>query len=270
MKAQWPKISILTPSYNQGKYIEQAIASVIDQRYPHFEHIIIDGGSEDNTLSLLNKYPHLKWISEKDRGQSDALNKALGMATGELVGWLNSDDYYAKETFERVRRRFDDDNVDWAILDVVNYYEQTGAEIYMRSPAVTYESLVRNPDIVRQPGTFFRAELLRSLGGWDPDLHMVMDLDLWLRLARVKTPLMVNEIAAYFRIHPEQKTRAELYIRQMREIDRVLQRNGVSAAVRCQYRTKKRLWQLKGRIKKILRSRGLFHEPWDLRISSNV
>ena len=132
MKAQWPKISILTPSYNQGKYIEQAIASVIDQRYPHFEHIIIDGGSEDNTLSLLKKYPHLKWISEKDRGQSDALNKALGMATGELVGWLNSDDYYAKETFERVRRRFDDDNVDWAILDVVNYYEQTGAEIYMQ------------------------------------------------------------------------------------------------------------------------------------------
>ena len=91
---------------------------------------------------------------------------------------------------------------------------------------MTYQSLVRNPDIVRQPGTFFRAELLRSLGGRDPDLHMVMDLDLWLRLARVKTPLMVNEIAAYFRIHPEQKTRAELYIRQMREIDRVLQRNG--------------------------------------------
>ncbi len=86
-----PKISVLIPSFNQGKYIEENIQSVLNQNYPNFEHIIIGGGSSDNTVGILKKYPHLIWVSEPDEGQSDALNKGVDMATGDIIGWINSD-----------------------------------------------------------------------------------------------------------------------------------------------------------------------------------
>lgn len=102
----YTKISIISPSFNQGRFIEDAINSVLNQNYPNFEHIIIDGGSTDNTLDIIRKYPHLTWISEKDEGQSDALNKGFRLATGEILGWLNTDDYYLPGTFSRVNQEF--------------------------------------------------------------------------------------------------------------------------------------------------------------------
>jgi len=100
--ADTPSISIVTPSLNQGRYIEQTIQSVLLQNYPNFEHIVIDGGSTDGTVEILKKYPHLKWISEKDSGQSEALNKGLKMATGDIIAWINSDDWYAEGAFNNV------------------------------------------------------------------------------------------------------------------------------------------------------------------------
>ncbi|WP_456426211.1 glycosyltransferase family 2 protein [Rhodocaloribacter sp.] len=97
-----PKISIVTPSFNQGRFIEQAILSVAQQDYPSFEHIIIDNCSTDETLSILEKYPHVVWVSEPDQGQSDALNKGFKRATGDYVGWLNADDYYLPGCFRQV------------------------------------------------------------------------------------------------------------------------------------------------------------------------
>jgi glycosyltransferase involved in cell wall biosynthesis len=261
-QSKLPLISVITPSYNQGKYVEQTIASVLEQNYPRIEHIVIDGGSKDDTVSILRCYPHLKWISELDQGQADALNKGLRLATGDLVGWVNSDDFYAKGAFHRISEIFEDKSVQWAVGDVVNYYDGTRTEVYVRSENVTYESLIHNPDIVRQPGVFFRRELLRSAGGWDPALYMVMDLDLWLRLARIKPPRMLHERTAYFRIHAEQKTRAALFARQTREIDRVLKRYGASALTRLRHRTRKRYWWVKGVIKRSLMNAGLFgNEP---------
>ena len=102
-----PKITIVTPSFNQGKFIDENIQSVLTQNYPNFEHIIIDGGSIDGTVDILKKYSHLKWVSEPDRGQASALNKGFRMATGDVIGWLNSDDSYLPGTFEVVARAFD-------------------------------------------------------------------------------------------------------------------------------------------------------------------
>lgn len=102
MRNQFPMISIITPSLNCGAYIEQCIQSVLVQNYSNFEHIIMDGGSQDETVEILKKYPHLRWISEPDRGEADALNKALKMTQGDIIAWLNADDYYLEGVFERV------------------------------------------------------------------------------------------------------------------------------------------------------------------------
>src|SRR3982750_267888 len=125
---QLPLISILTPSYNQGRYIQQTITSVLAQKYPRLEHIVIDGGSTDDTVSILKRYPHLKWISEKDRGQADSLNKGLAIATGSIVGWVNSDDFYAPGVFSRISEIFEDPDVQWLVGDVANYYQATASE----------------------------------------------------------------------------------------------------------------------------------------------
>ena len=100
---QYPIISIVTPSYNQGKFIEDTIQSVFKQNYPNFEHIIIDNCSTDGTVEILKKYSHLKWISEPDRGQTDAMNKALEMSDGDLIVYLNADDEFYPNIFKKVR-----------------------------------------------------------------------------------------------------------------------------------------------------------------------
>ncbi|MDX2100261.1 MAG: glycosyltransferase family 2 protein [Leptolyngbyaceae cyanobacterium bins.59] len=101
-----PKFSIVTPSLNQGKFVEEAIQSVLAQNYSNFEHIIIDGGSTDNTIEILKKYPHLIWISEPDQGTSDAYNKGIRMATGEIIGWLSTDDLYLPNCFKTIQQQF--------------------------------------------------------------------------------------------------------------------------------------------------------------------
>ena len=108
MKNQYPKISIVTPSYNQGRFIEDSIQSVLNQNYPNFEHIIIDNCSTDGTLEILKKYPHLDWISESDRGQSHGLNKGFHRSRGEWILWLNADDYCLPGVFEKVSYTFSD------------------------------------------------------------------------------------------------------------------------------------------------------------------
>lgn len=111
------KISIVTPSYNQGKYIEEAIQSVLNQNYDNFEHIIIDACSTDNTIEILKKYPHLIWVSEPDEGQSDAINKGFKKATGDIIGWLNADDLYLPNTFNRAIQVLKNDKIDAVYAD---------------------------------------------------------------------------------------------------------------------------------------------------------
>ena len=179
-----PQITILTPSYNQAAFIEQTIRSVIAQNYPRVQHIVIDGGSTDGTVEILRKYPHLTWISEKDRGQADALRKGLELAVGDVIGWLNSDDFYEPQILEQVACCFHNLDTQWAIGNLSYVFDATGETIPDKSPCVTYKALLENPDIVRQQPTFFRRTFLDQVGGWRPEYFMVMDFDLWSSLSQ--------------------------------------------------------------------------------------
>lgn len=246
------KFSIITPSFRQGQYIRQNIESVLQQGWTEFEHVVVDGGSLDETVSVLESYPHLKWISEKDEGQADALNKGLRMVSGDVVGWINSDDYYFGDTFTKVAAVFRDPEVMWVIGDISLYEEESGRFIRMSSPVVTWENLKKNPDIVRQQGVFIRKSFLDEAGGWNKGFFMVMDFDLWVRLAKRSNPVMLAEQLAVFRIQRDQKTGLSNLRRQMREMLFVLKREGAEPHHLLRVRLKKELHWAKGMIKSFL------------------
>ncbi len=232
MHPEYPRISIITPSFNQGRFIRQNILSVLAQSYPDFEHIVIDGGSTDSTVAVLKEYPHLRWVSERDRGQADALNKGLALATGSIIGWVNSDDWYEPGIFADVARAFDAPGTGWVVGGITMAYEHGHTMVPQNSPAISYEALLHDPDIVRQPPAFFRRSLLEQAGAWNAAYHFGMDYDLWLRLARFSEPASVRANWAYFRIHPEQKMKFQNFWSQYRELDSLLARENAPLASR--------------------------------------
>lgn len=201
------KISIITPTLNQAQFIEETILSVLNQNYPDFEHIVIDGGSKDNTLDILKKYSHLKWVSEKDKGQSDAINKGFRMATGDIVAWINSDDYYAENTFNLINNYFSA-NPDCSILyGDITYISQSGSILYtLTGDDVSFEKLLDFPDNVRQPSTFWRKEVLEKVGYIKESLHLVMDLEFFLRIGKIYKFHYLPENLSFFRFYENNKT----------------------------------------------------------------
>jgi len=160
------KISVITPSFNQSKYIEQTIQSVLDQNYPNFEHIIIDGGSTDGTIEILKKYSHLKWVSEKDKGQSDALNKGFEKATGDIIAWINSDDWYEPNTFFSISKFFNENQYKNVVMGDCNLVDENG-KIFDR--VINYErglEELKNYKVSRsiptQPAVFFRKKIVQK------------------------------------------------------------------------------------------------------------
>jgi len=209
-----PKISVITPSLNQAKYIERTICSVLDQHYPNLEYIIVDGGSVDGTLDILQRYQdRLTWISEKDQGQSDAINKGMSMATGDILAYLNADDVYEPDALETVARHFQDnpaslwltgrcrivDEDDHAVRSIITTYKNLLLDRY------SYRLLlITNP--VSQPATFWRRHAAEVCGPFDIHEHLAMDYEYWLKLGRTFAPLIIDEELACFRIHKESKT----------------------------------------------------------------
>ena len=184
----WPKISIVTPAYNCGQLIRRCIESVIAQRYPNFEHIIVDGGSEDCTVNVLKEYSHLRWFSEPDTGKANALNKRLQKVTGEIVCWLNADDYLHPDALLPVGKSFAE-NPEWEVVfGNTQMVTPHGAILREKnsSPSTNLKSLVRwwkHTTMPHQPSMFFNKTLLDHVGPINEHLHFSIDLELWLRCA---------------------------------------------------------------------------------------
>jgi glycosyltransferase involved in cell wall biosynthesis len=180
-----PRISVITPSFNQAEFIERNIRSVLDQGYAAFEHIVVDGGSTDGTIDVLKRYPHLRWISEGDNGQTHALNKGFRMATGEIVGWLNSDDTYNAGAFALIGEAFSDPGVDVVYGDGFETGVDDEVLREFRSKNVSFEGLVRywkwSYEFI-QPSFFFRRTVFDEVGYLDEGLHYAMDVDFIIRL----------------------------------------------------------------------------------------
>jgi len=200
------KISIVSPSYNQGQFIEDAILSVKNQNYDNFEHIIIDGGSTDCTLDILKKYPHLIWISEPDEGQSDAINKGFRMATGDIIGWLNTDDFYLPDIFPIVAKEFNDSNID-AIYANSRFIDSSGN--------ITREIITQNSRkwmslfycFIPSETFFFRKYILTNGVFIDKQFDIAMDLEFFAHIYysgyKIKK---VNAFFANFRWHENNKS----------------------------------------------------------------
>jgi len=221
------KISIITPSFNQETFIEETIRSVQEQNHDDIEHIVVDGGSTDGTLAVLQRSSRLRWISEKDSGQSEAINKGFRMATGEIVAWLNSDDWYEKNVLGDVARYFADHPDCMILYGDVTYVDKGGKRLYtIAGGTLSYDRLVASPDSVRQPSTFWRRHLITEHGGVDQSLHLVMDLDLFLRIGRGHRFHYLPRNISYYRCYDENKS-LSLGRLQVEEIYRVLRKNSV-------------------------------------------
>jgi len=199
-----PKISIITPSYNQGLFIEDNIKSVKYQTYDNIEHIIIDGGSKDDTVNILKKHDNLKWVSEPDNGQSDAYNKGIRMSSGDFLLCLNSDDYLLDKT---VISKFVDllREIDWQNYSafmgncfVVDKYKTKITEMTNRNMDFTFDILLNKLPIVIHPATFFNANSLKTVGGFANDIHYEMDYDIFLKVSKVapikSIPLFISAL----------------------------------------------------------------------------
>jgi glycosyltransferase involved in cell wall biosynthesis len=210
----YPKISLITPSLNQGQFIEETIQSVLSQNYPNLEYLVMDGGSSDNTIDVLKRYSNqLKWISEKDTGQTNAINKGLRMASGDIVAYLNADDLLLPGTLLKIAQLFMEHPQTMWITGQCRIIDENNREIRKLITAyknlwlrLSHPSILLITDYISQPATFWRANLMSEMGYLDENLHYVMDYEYWLRLYTKYPPMFIPEYLAAFKIHPQSKT----------------------------------------------------------------
>jgi glycosyltransferase involved in cell wall biosynthesis len=210
-----PKISIITPSFNQGGYLEETILSVINQNYSNYELLIIDAGSTDSTLDVIRKYEqHITyWVSEPDRGQSHAIQKGLEKATGDIINWINSDDLLAPGALHNIAKEFDLDKYD-VLCGYCDYFVNDLEHLDKRNERMWLGPSVGHTLVachINQPSTFFKAAILKSLG-IDEQYRYTMDVDLWYRYllsAGMNKIKLSDKLLTYFRLHQSSKSVAE-------------------------------------------------------------
>lgn len=211
----YPKITIVTPSYNQADFLEETILSIINQKYPNLEYIIIDGGSTDNSVEIIKKYEkHIDyWVSEKDFGQSHAINKGFARATGEILNWINSDDILCENALLNIGKAYLSRKNDNVIIAGNGYEIDEKSKILRERNVLFVEEASLN--IAGQPiqsSIFYSKKLVDECGGVNPIIRYSMDIELYSKFAFLKPEtIVINHFFASFRIHTNSKTVGQDY-----------------------------------------------------------
>ena len=214
----WPKISVVTPSYNQAAFLEETIRSVLLQGYPNLEYIVIDGGSTDGSVDIIEKYdPSIdQWVSESDRGQSHAINKGFERAYGNILAWLNSDDIYLPGALAHVAQCFAEHPGTDVLVGEAQKVREDGTVVYTASPPeLSFESFLhwQNGETgthnFLQPACFFSREAWETCGPLREDLHYCMDVDLWLKMVQRLQFAATERRLAIAKAHDQAKTTGE-------------------------------------------------------------
>lgn len=283
VRESWPKISIVTPTFNYGHLIEETILSVIRQNYPNLEFIIIDGGSKDDTIEVVERYSKYinYWISEKDTGQPNAINKGLKQCTGEIFNWLNSDDFLEKGALFKIALTFLETSAD-VVAGGVRYFDSNGFEEVNLNALLSSVGIMcwqKNVNFV-QPGVWLKLKNLLAINGVDEDQKMrfAFDWDMMIRyLYFFPNVAYVSDLLVHYRFHPVSNTisdparygREEAYI--IEKLGGNLQFIGLHPT--CQYKIARRSWseflwntgnEKSSRVRKILKIISSLHkQPWE-------
>ncbi len=206
---QYPRMSVVVPSYNQGIFLERTLLSILNQNYPNLEVIVIDGGSQDGSIDIIKKYERFisYWVSEKDNGQTHAINKGMKKATGVLIGWQNSDDVYLPGVFERVAKLYQKHPY-YDVFFGNMYFIDTNDFILdeLRFVPFSYNRLIYEGTVITNQASFISKKKLEEVGYLREEFRFTMDYDLWLRLGENGKFCFVREFWGAFRLHGESKT----------------------------------------------------------------
>lgn len=208
-----PKITVITPSYNQGEFIEQTILSVVEQGYPNLEYLILDGGSSDDSVKFIKKYARkypgvIRWRSHKDKGQVDAINEGINKAKGEIISYLNSDDYYLPGTLFTVGRFFlKNPKSLWVVgnCKASNPYINLIFKLKHLCPIEKFSKALYIFNTINQPAVFLRKEIIEKVGKFNTNYELAFDYEYWLRCLKHSTPSRIKRELAMFRIHTRSK-----------------------------------------------------------------
>jgi hypothetical protein len=225
-----PVVSIITPSFNQGQFLGDAIDSVLNQDYPAIEYLVIDAVSTDETRDILGTYgDRVQWISEPDSGQADGIDKGIRRTSGEIVAWLNADDRYLPGAVSAAVLALSEDPALAGVYGDAELVDPEGDLIGRYSQVEPFDigRLVNVLDYIVQPATFFRRAAYESAGGLDHSLHYCLDYDLWIRMGHSAPLRYVTRPFAQVRIHPGTKTGSGGLPRLV-EIERMIRRHGRS------------------------------------------
>ena len=209
-KGKYPKITVITPSYNQGQFIEETILSIISQNYPNLEYIIVDGGSTDMTLDVVGRYKEFVdiLISEKDSGQANAINKGFNLATGEIICWLNSDDMFTSNALLAVAKVYDSVGFEFLFGDGVKQYEygfRKGSSRSIKIDTLKLNELTYR-DPFQQPSTFWTRSALNKVGLLDESLHYAFDWDFFIKMDMQANLHYLPMALSIYRIHALHKS----------------------------------------------------------------